>query len=68
MASHVILSSLLLALSTPVIAVPIFGIGNTDSNSAVSTLSTAQTDPFVKPARCAQCVEPRHSIYGIDCF
>ncbi|KAF8484177.1 alpha/beta-hydrolase [Gautieria morchelliformis] len=53
MAPHVILS-VLLALSTRVNAVPIFGIGNTKSHAAVSILSTAQTDPFVKPARFSQ--------------
>ena len=49
-----ILPALLLTLSTRVTAAPIFGIGQTDSNTAVSTLSTDQTNVFIKPARWTQ--------------
>jgi len=51
---HGILPSLLLTLSTRVIAAPIFGIGQTDSNAAVSILSTDQTNAFIRPARFSQ--------------
>jgi len=55
MAIHSIISAFVLALCAhPVIPAPIFGIGDTDSNDAVSTLSTDQTDAFVRPARFSQ--------------
>ncbi|KAF8519898.1 alpha/beta-hydrolase [Hysterangium stoloniferum] len=35
-------------------AAPIFGIGQTESSTALTTLSTDQTDAFVRPARFSQ--------------
>jgi len=35
-------------------AAPIFGLGNTDSNSSVSTLSTTDTNGLIRPTRLAQ--------------
>jgi len=55
MAFRTLLPTFLLAVSTQLVsAIPIFGIGDTSSNEAVSTLSSAQTDPFVIPARFSQ--------------
>jgi len=58
MAFRTILSSIaFMTLSSQVSnikAAPIFGIGQTTSSTAVTTLSTDQTDAFVRPARFAQ--------------
>jgi len=55
MAFRFINSALLFTLSVRIVsAAPIFGIGETDSNDAVSTLSTDQTDAFIRPARFSQ--------------
>jgi len=48
---YALVSTLCLRLVSPA---PIFGFGNTNSNDAVSTLSTSQTDAFIRPARFSQ--------------
>jgi len=55
MTLRTIIPAALVALSASLVgAAPIFGIGDTESNAAVSTLSTDQTNDFVRPARISQ--------------